>query len=350
MSHPSGLPVPNPTESYWQTPPHQLASHRSTPSLPSTADYVVVGSGISGTSIAWHLHKLLTSSGTSSSFSPDNPEILHLEARTLCSGATGRNGGHCRTGRWLMFLSSLLLYGSTEALKMEKMEEDTVSALSSFAISHGIDCDLRSVETVDIFTTEPQWVYAKEALRARQKLVGREDGGSVTERKIWEREEARERLKMEVRGGVAYEAWSLSPYKLVCGMMDRLLKMGEKNGQMNLQTGTAVVRLEDIEGDSEGYRWNVITERGVVKAKTVILATNAYTGAVYEPVKGFLIPTRNQIATLRPGSKIESDEKMLKRTWGLVGPRSDDYCITRDKGLSGEGDMIFGKHTLLFLG
>lgn len=83
---PVSLPHPSPTPSYWQDPPSPLANHRTTPSLPGTVDTIIIGSGISGASIA---HGLLTSPKKRGQ---DPDTILMLEARTACSGATGRNG------------------------------------------------------------------------------------------------------------------------------------------------------------------------------------------------------------------------------------------------------------------
>lgn len=77
------LPVSQPTKAYWQTPPHRLACYRSP--FPPTADVVIVGSGITGTNIA---RVLLENTPTL--------KIVIVEARTLCSGATGQNGGHCQ--------------------------------------------------------------------------------------------------------------------------------------------------------------------------------------------------------------------------------------------------------------
>lgn len=75
------LPRANPTISYWQDPPSSIADLRSTPSLPSTSSYMIIGSGISGTYIAYIL---LTRE--------PNADVVLLEARQACSGATGRNG------------------------------------------------------------------------------------------------------------------------------------------------------------------------------------------------------------------------------------------------------------------
>jgi glycine/D-amino acid oxidase-like deaminating enzyme len=86
------LPVPNSTESYWRSEPHWLDEHRSTTHLPAEADIVIIGTGIAGVSTAYHLvNNVDTNNDTS------KPSILLLEARQVCSGATGRNGGHIKT-------------------------------------------------------------------------------------------------------------------------------------------------------------------------------------------------------------------------------------------------------------
>lgn len=79
------LPVASPTVSYWQSPPHRLASYCS--EFPSAADVVIIGSGITGSSVARTLFEQSPSL-----------KIVILEARQLCSGATGRNGGHIKPG------------------------------------------------------------------------------------------------------------------------------------------------------------------------------------------------------------------------------------------------------------
>lgn len=74
------LPHPRPTASYWQDPPSRIADLRSTDELPASADIVIIGSGISGAAVAWNLLE-------------DGPrDIVMLEARQACSGASGRNG------------------------------------------------------------------------------------------------------------------------------------------------------------------------------------------------------------------------------------------------------------------
>jgi len=79
---PSALPSATSTASFWHTEPSPLLlGHRSTRNLPETVDVVVVGSGITGASIA---HSLLND-GHSKGLN-----VLMLEAREACWGATGR--------------------------------------------------------------------------------------------------------------------------------------------------------------------------------------------------------------------------------------------------------------------
>ena len=76
------LPVANPTTSFWQVPPHDKLHSIKSHQLPAHCDVAVIGSGISSCSVVW---QLLTSGFSGS--------ITVLEAREICSGATGRNGG-----------------------------------------------------------------------------------------------------------------------------------------------------------------------------------------------------------------------------------------------------------------
>lgn len=79
------LPVDNSTLPFWLTERSSLDEIRSTPDLPSESDIVIIGAGYAGVSLAYHLV-------TSNASTTPPPSITILEARTICSGATGRNG------------------------------------------------------------------------------------------------------------------------------------------------------------------------------------------------------------------------------------------------------------------
>jgi FAD dependent oxidoreductase len=71
------LPVNNPTVSFWTVPSAKLPVP---PALPSHVDVLVIGSGITGVSCT----RTLLNKG------PSSLRVLVLEARDVCSGATGR--------------------------------------------------------------------------------------------------------------------------------------------------------------------------------------------------------------------------------------------------------------------
>jgi FAD dependent oxidoreductase len=98
-SIPVSLPCSSPVPSYWHsntplnTVPHPISSLRSTEHLPEYADYIIVGSGISGAMIAWGILDRLEKAGDLM-----NTKVLMLEARGAVGGATGRNGKRLDTG------------------------------------------------------------------------------------------------------------------------------------------------------------------------------------------------------------------------------------------------------------
>ncbi|KAF7784803.1 hypothetical protein Agabi119p4_968 [Agaricus bisporus var. burnettii] len=77
-----GIPVDDPCPSYWMSPPSRIAKHGSDATVPTYADVVIIGSGITGTSVARAI------------LDEETVVVVMLEARDTCSGATGRNGGH----------------------------------------------------------------------------------------------------------------------------------------------------------------------------------------------------------------------------------------------------------------
>lgn len=77
------LPVSNATTPYWRTELHPIDEHRSTVELPTECDIAIIGAGFAGVSTAYHLSQIAGS---------ERPSVVILEARQVCSGATGRNG------------------------------------------------------------------------------------------------------------------------------------------------------------------------------------------------------------------------------------------------------------------
>ncbi|MCJ1294910.1 hypothetical protein MMC34_006469 [Xylographa carneopallida] len=320
------FPHPHPSVSYWQLPPHPIANHRTTPELPTstTFDYVIVGSGISAAATAY---KLL--------WRDPKLSILMLEARTAASGASGRNGGHCRAGWWSRFKRHHDAFGEDEALRFERLEEETVQDIADFVHEHDVACDFQDVETADVYLTEAEWAKALELKRFREEVQQRRPEIRARRKQIFRSgAEAREHVGIpSIVGAVTYPAHTQNPYRLVCRMLELSLEKG-----LNLQTNTPATRIAKT-----GPTWKVTTDRGTLRARQVVLATNGYTNALHAGLAAtdFLVPTRNQMAAIRPGTNIEGDPA-LRISVNVEDLATGDYFMTRAPSLPGAGDVLYG--------
>lgn len=327
----SGLPVPNPTISYWQIPPHRITDHRTTQELPLTLfDYVIVGSGISGAAIAYKLYA-----------SDPSLSILMLEARSAASGASGRNGGLCRAGWWLNYKRYTEAFGEDEALKFARLEEQNVEDIANFVREHNVDCDFEHLDTADVYLTEKEWSKVKEVLELRREVEQRRPNDApIGVKNVFEGEAASRHTGIpNVVGAVTYPAHTQNPYLLVCAMLELDLAKG-----LNLQTNTTVVEIaETPNGEDANPGWTVKTSRGDVKGKQVILATNAFTNSLYSGLAktGFMWPSRSQVTAIRPGSKV-SDNPAMRMNIALNDVHSGDYFHSRAPHLRGAGDILYG--------
>ncbi|KLU86011.1 FAD dependent oxidoreductase superfamily protein [Magnaporthiopsis poae ATCC 64411] len=159
-----GGPQPNPTTPYWQMPPHRIADLRTTPELPTsqTFDYVIIGSGVSGTTVAY---KLLSRDPSLS--------VLMLEARGAVSGATVRNGGHVRAGSWGLVRKWTAAYGEDEAIRIGRLEQESVDELRDFVRAHNVSSGFVEVESADLYWTKEAFENAVATVDVQNELKRR---------------------------------------------------------------------------------------------------------------------------------------------------------------------------------
>ena len=315
---PPSLPCGQPTASYWQEPPSRLATHRSTPDLPSTVSVIIIGSGITGASIA---HKLLSDTDASS--------MLMLEARGACSGATGRNGGHTKPASYRAFIDNVATLGEEEAASIVRFEYDCMKAVHTFSRIHNIACDSWEGDTVDIIYDEDQWHKAQEAVKEMCRVLGSDD--PAAHYTFWNASETEDKfLCRGAMGSVTYEAGSLSAYKFVSGILELCLEKG-----LNLQTQTAATCLR-----KEDHFWVVETARGSIRAEKVILATNGYTARLLPAFQGVVVPLRGHVTAQHPGDRMPKEG--LSTTYSFIYDDGYEYMITRPPGSTNAGDIIIG--------
>jgi glycine/D-amino acid oxidase-like deaminating enzyme len=331
----SGFPVPNPTESYWQDPPHRIANLRTTEDLPTDQlfDYVIIGSGISGAAVAY---KLL-------SRDPDL-SILMLEGRTAASGATGRNGGHCKAGSYKSVKKWIDTYGEDEGLRIAKMEQDCVDDVRDFVLSNNVSSSWQDVETADIYWTTEAFKAAIETVEYQKELEARrpDDTPQNNKRTVYKGDAAREKWQWpEILGAVVYRGHTQNPYHTVCAMLEMSLEKG-----MNLQTNTMALSLSQKKAPC-GSIWEVKTDRGIVRGKQAVLATNSYTNALHPGFAStnFITPDRSQVSAVHP-SKDTSENPVFRRSSSYPDLHSgNNYIAIRAPEDAGAGDVIIGGST-----
>ncbi|KAH7356362.1 FAD dependent oxidoreductase [Pyrenochaeta sp. MPI-SDFR-AT-0127] len=304
-SLPRGGPVP-----FWRTSVGELDNHRSTEVLPTESDIVIIGAGFSAAAYVTHL--LSQKVG-------ELPSTLVLEARELCSGATGRNGGHLKPDYYNLASSLIDRYGIEAAAEVADFEAANVTAVSDFVQENQIDCDFNSTFAVDVQLTDAL-DHRMKAGYDRMMSAGVESTKKVSYFAGGDAE-----MICDVKGAKSifyYPAGHLWPYKLIHHMFAKAIAQG-----VNLQTNTPVTAISD-EVNSLG-RTTVHTERGDVKAKKVIVMTNAYTSRLLPEYKDKIIPYRAICSRIVPSGPAVR----IRNTYALrFGDFDFDYLIPRTDG------------------
>jgi glycine/D-amino acid oxidase-like deaminating enzyme len=179
------MPPSDPTISFWQVDPHhpKLVDIRSE-NLPETADIVIIGSGISGASIAYTMLSECASLGITK-------RVVILEARETCSGATGRNGGHIKCAPYATYSSMKARFGIESAKKILRFQQRHLPIILDLASAEGLeDSEAIEVETVDMFTDSSAWENAKRMVRELRQDVPE----AALDLIVWDSEDARKVL------------------------------------------------------------------------------------------------------------------------------------------------------------
>lgn len=131
---------------------HDLSNHRSTEELPEHSDIVIIGAGYAGVGTAYHLVQELGDSARS---------VTILEARSACSGATGRNGGHLRPDLYGHIPTYIDRAGVKAGAEIAEFEIAHVRAMKKFIEEENIDCDFTLARSLDIWCNKEAAEKAK---------------------------------------------------------------------------------------------------------------------------------------------------------------------------------------------
>lgn len=336
---PVGPPISKPLPSYWQDPKSPLANlvEPEADSGTQPYEYAIIGSGITGTMIAYNILKRRP-----------NSRVVMLEAREVCSGATGRNGGHTKAASYRSYVQNVEVLGKEEALRIARLEYVNIVETHEMARELGIQCESEFCRTVDViygWGVFEEGKRAIEALRADAKEEERAEGKMAWYQIHEPTDEALEKFhvartntnseiddKEDVAGFFEYMAGRIHAYRFTTGILKECVKKG-----LQIMTNTPVHALQPSQ--TTPASWHVYTQFNTITAQHVILATNGYTPYLLKETQSAIVPMRGQITAQRagPNSKLPSP---LTTTYSFIYKGGYEYMIPRNT--SAGQDLIIG--------
>ncbi|WP_027997256.1 NAD(P)/FAD-dependent oxidoreductase [Sinorhizobium arboris] len=251
-----------------------------------TVDYVIVGAGYTGLAIARRLHEL-----------DPQARIAVFEASSVGEGSSARNSGF--TGSEVL-PRTVTLAGAEKARRQTALMREAFDWLAGIIARAGIECDLQKVGSIRAAATE-----AGEASLRQVAEVAKLNGISHT---VLGRNEIAERIGSEYyRFGIYLnDTYLLQPAALIRGLADALPE------NVALYENTSVRRLK-----RNGGSWELLTDGGVVRARSVALANNGFIRR-FGYLKCRMTTIFTYAAVTHPVAETELDHLGQSPAWGLL--------------------------------
>ncbi|MCH9672255.1 MAG: FAD-binding oxidoreductase [Gammaproteobacteria bacterium] len=281
-----------------------------------TTELAIVGGGFTGLSTALHAAE-------------KGVEAHVLEAKKIGFGGSGRNAGLVNAGLWLPPQDVRAGLGDKRGAALVKVLGDAPEYVFSLIEKHQIRCE----------ATRHGTLHAAHSPKGFEDLARRASEwhrlGAPVE--LLPRDAAAEKIGTNRFHGALldHRAGTINPMGYVRGLARAARGAGAK-----ISTGVTVEALE-----RQGEHWALKTTRGTVRAKHVVLGTNAYTDDLWPQLKNtFTIIHYFQLATEPLG---DAAAHILKEGQGLWDTGSIMFSLRRDAfgriAIGSMGTVIGGK-------
>ncbi|KAH8657696.1 FAD dependent oxidoreductase-domain-containing protein [Xylariales sp. PMI_506] len=316
------------TTPFWLKDPHPTVAKAQSAQLPARADYVIVGSGITGTAVAFHLlgesaYSNLVVDQMNGATTGGTPVVVMLEARDATSGATGRNGGHIIDD--IADYSKLKEeHGSDDASRIQRFQLAHLEALLTVARKYGASVEnesqIRRVEFAKVFLDiDTLFRDAVEVLEDFRRDMPDDARGFGW----YEGDNAQKRFGIPgAHGVITGPAGALWPYKLITNILAELLRAHTGNFHLETNTPLLEIAIRDCDMHSD-YPFELHTPRGLVRARHVLHCTNAHISNLVPGLRGRVFPLRGQMTAQTPGSRFPHQGD--KRSWIIYDAEGYDY-------------------------
>jgi len=250
------------------------------------ADVAIVGAGYTGLWTAYYLKK-----------NKPDLDIVVVEAETAGFGASGRNGGWCSA-----YLSGIDHWLDDPArreggIRLQRMLFETIPEIGRVAREESIDCHFEQAGALEIAVLPQQLTRLREEIEHLWSL-----GFGQDDYRLLDAGQARTMLNVEhAAGGVHMQhCASVHPARLARGLFDAVKRLGvavyEKTPALAARPGA------------------VSTPRGTVKAETVLMATEGYSGTLSGRGRQ-LIPIHSMMVVTEPLSDKQTREINFTRRY-----------------------------------
>lgn len=281
------LPVITKLAPYWWDAVPRPALPQDPP--PARADVAVIGSGYTGLSAALQTAR----AGRST---------VVLDAEDAGFGCSTRNGGQISTSLKPNLAELSRRHGAAQAEAILREGRESLAWTGDFIAREKIECDFRVCGRFHAAHSPARYEALARAIAAQPAV----------EAHLVPRAEQHQELGTEAYyGGVVYTRHaSVDPARYHQGLLDRVLTAGAR--VLSHCPATAL--------DSDGGALRIATPRGVIEARQVVVATNAYTGKLTPWLRRRLIPI---------GSYIIATEELPADTMARLMPRGRVVSDTR---------------------
>ena len=239
-----------------------------------SVDVCVIGAGYTGLSSALHLAE-------------KGYSVTILEAEKVGWRASGRNGGQVAPDHNMEHEELIAKVGQQAADSLWDMSLESVDLVKDLIKKHNIECGLKS-GILHVAAKKSHINDIKEAVEYKQRVLKYDAVKYVPEDEVV----AMLGTDKYFNGEYLTDAAHLHPLNYALGLAEAAVKAGVKIYEHS--------RVLDYTG---GAGAQVTTEKGVVKAKYILLACNGYLGKLAPKVAGKIMPINNFILATEPLSE-----------------------------------------------
>ena len=272
------------------------------------ADIAIVGGGIAGCSAALHAAEA-------------GARVVLVEGQAIGWGASSRNAGHLPAATKHEPEEVVAIYGKAFGERIIDASENGPRMVADIARRHGIDCELAFPGIINA-------AHTPEALKGLQHRADYwQKRGRPLEALDRDQLAAMLGSRFYLGGVIDRRGGSINPLAYVRGLARAALEVGAQ-----LHERTSATRLS-----REGQRWVVETPKGRIRAATVFLCTNAYTGDLWPGLRQTVIPVRTTQFTTKPLS-----DNLLKTILPGRQPMIDTRRVLISARIHQDGRLHFG--------